>query len=186
MTVAFSWLASYVISTSLDQTGLGQWPWIQAGIGEHWTQIVSAYQLCRLSGCRLIGQNGLMKGRVRVAAQHKWYFRKNGNFSKPREVSSTQSITQLRAWLAVGDEIIFFIAVNKNVQTSPLTKALRGNGLNGRADPLFDWERGTTQSLYWEGGNSGHVRHSGNNLHKLIPLSPWCRGWQSSVSAARL
>ncbi len=41
---------------------------------------------------------------------------------------------------------------------------------------MFDWERGTTQSLHWEGGNSGHVRYSGDNLHKLIPFSPWRRG----------
>ena len=25
----------------------------------------------------------------------------------------------------------------------------------------FDWERGTTQSLHWEGGNSGHVPYFG-------------------------
>jgi hypothetical protein len=58
--------------------------------------------------------------------------------------------------------------------------------MDGGADPLFDWERGTTQSLHWEGGNSEHVRYSGDNLHKLIPLSPWRRGWQPSVSAAQL
>jgi hypothetical protein len=28
---------------------------------------------------------------------------------------------------------------------------------------LFNWERGTTQSLHWEGDNSGHVGHSRNN-----------------------
>jgi hypothetical protein len=63
MTVAFSQLASYVISTGVDQTGLGWWSWIQVGTREHWTQIVLAYQPCRLSGCRLIGRNGLMKVR---------------------------------------------------------------------------------------------------------------------------
>jgi hypothetical protein len=86
MKVAFSWLASYVISSGVDQTGLGWWSWIQVGTGEHWTQIVLAYQPCRLSGCRLIGQNGLMKGRGMVVAQHKCYFQKNGNFNKPREI----------------------------------------------------------------------------------------------------
>jgi hypothetical protein len=43
MTVAFSWLASYVILTGVDQTGLGRWSWIQVGTGEQRTQIVSAY-----------------------------------------------------------------------------------------------------------------------------------------------
>ncbi len=33
MMVAFSQLASYAISTGVDQTGLGQWSWIQVGIG---------------------------------------------------------------------------------------------------------------------------------------------------------
>ncbi len=38
---------------------------------------------------------------------------------------------------------------------------------------MFYWERGTTQSLHWEGGNSGHIRYSGDNLHKLLPFFPW-------------
>ncbi len=95
--VAFSWLASYVISSRLDQTGLSHWSWIQAGTGEHWTQIVLAYQPRRLSGCQLIGHNGLMKGRGMVAAQHERYFQKKGDFNKPREIFSSQLITQLRA-----------------------------------------------------------------------------------------
>ncbi len=50
MTVAFSRLASYVLLSGVDLTGLGCWSWIQVGTGEHWTQIVSAYQPCRSSG----------------------------------------------------------------------------------------------------------------------------------------
>jgi hypothetical protein len=103
MTAAFSWLASYVISTGVDQTGLGRWSWIQVGTGEHQTPTVLAYQPCRSSGCQLIGQNRLMKGRGMVAAQHEQYFRKKGNFNKPWEVFSTQMLTQLRAWQDVGD-----------------------------------------------------------------------------------
>jgi hypothetical protein len=49
--VAYSQLASYVISSGVDQTGLGRWSWIQVGTGEHRTWIVSAYKPCRLSGC---------------------------------------------------------------------------------------------------------------------------------------
>ncbi len=63
MMVAFSRLGSYLLLSGVDQTGLGCWSWIQVGTGEHGTQIVSAYQPCCLSGWRLIGQNGLMKGR---------------------------------------------------------------------------------------------------------------------------
>jgi hypothetical protein len=129
MTVAFSRLASYVISSGVDQTGIGWWPWIQVGTGEYQTQIVSAYQPCHLSGHQLIGQNGLVKDRGTVAAQRECYFQKKGNFNKPREVFSTQLITQLRAWQAAGEGIILFIDVNKNVYTGPLTKALQGNGL---------------------------------------------------------
>ncbi len=83
MTVAFSRLASYVLSYRVGQTRLGCWSWIQVRTGEHRAQIVSAYQPCRLSGQRLIGHNGLMKGRGMVAAQHEWYFWKKGNFKKP-------------------------------------------------------------------------------------------------------
>ncbi len=36
---------------------------------------------------------------------------------------------------------------------------------------MFNWERGTTQSLHWEGGTSGHEHYSGDNLHKRY-LSP--------------
>jgi hypothetical protein len=37
MTVAFSQLASYVLLSGVDQTGLGYWSWIQVGTGEHQT-----------------------------------------------------------------------------------------------------------------------------------------------------
>jgi hypothetical protein len=77
----------------------------------------------------MIVQNGLMKGRGTIAAQHKWYFRKKGNLNKPREVFRTQLLTQLRVWKALRDEIILFVNVNKNMYTSPLAKALRGNRL---------------------------------------------------------
>ncbi len=97
MTVAFSWLASYVNSSGVNQTGLGHWSWIQVKTGEHWTQIVLAYQPCCLSGCWLISHNGLMKGRGAVAAQHKCYFQKKGNFNKPWVFFSAQLFTQLRA-----------------------------------------------------------------------------------------
>jgi hypothetical protein len=70
-----------------------------------------------------------MKGRGMVAAQHERYFRKKGNFNKPQEIFSSQLIPQLRAWHAVGEEVILFIDVNKNVYTGPLAKALQGNGL---------------------------------------------------------
>jgi hypothetical protein len=93
MTVAFSRLASYVISSRVDQTGLGCWSWIQVGTGEHWTQIVLAYQPCRLSGRQLIGHNGLMKGRGMIAAQHECYFQKKGKFNKPEVIFSSQLIT---------------------------------------------------------------------------------------------
>ncbi len=42
---------------------------------------------------------------------------------------STQLLTQLRVWRAVGDEIISFIDVNENMYTGSLAKALRGEGL---------------------------------------------------------
>ncbi len=176
MTVAFSRLESYVISSGVDQTGLCCWSWFQVRTGEHWTQIVLTYQPCRLSACRPIGHNGLRKGRGMVAAQHKCYFQKKSDFNKPWKIFSSQLITQLRAWCAVGEEEILFIDVNKNVYTGPLAKATRQRATDGGADPLFNWERGTTQSLHWEGGNSGHVHYSGYNLHEFISLSPWCRG----------
>jgi hypothetical protein len=64
-----------------------------------------------------------MKDRGTIAAQHKRYFQKKGNFNKPRE-NFTQLITQLRAWYAAGEEVILFIDVNKNVYMGPLAKAL--------------------------------------------------------------
>ncbi len=84
MTVAFSQLVSYVLLSGVDQTRLGLWSWIQVRTEEHKTQIVSAYHPCHLSGQQLIGHNSLMKGRGTVAARHKWYFWKKGNFNKPQ------------------------------------------------------------------------------------------------------
>jgi hypothetical protein len=129
MTVSFSWLSSYVISSGVDQTRLSCWSWIQVGTGEHRTQIVLAYQPCRLSGCQLIDHNGLMKGRGMVAAQHQCYFQKKGYVNKFQEIFRSQLITQLRAWHAVGEEVILLIDVNKNIYTGPLAKALQGNVL---------------------------------------------------------
>jgi hypothetical protein len=76
MMVVFSQLASNLLLSGVDQTGLGHWSWIQVGTGEHRTQIVSAYQPCRLSGWQLIGHNGFMKSRGMVAAQHEQYLQK--------------------------------------------------------------------------------------------------------------
>ncbi len=88
-----------------------------------------------------------------VAAQHEWYFWKKGNFNKPREIFSSQLITQLMAWCAACEEVILFIDVNENIYTAPLVKFFtRQWAKDGEADPLFNWERGTTQSLHWEGG----------------------------------
>ncbi len=113
----------------MDQTGLSCWSWIQVRTGEYRTQIVSAYQPCCLSGWRLIGHNGLMKGRGTVAAQHKCYFWKKGNFNKPQEIFSSQLITQIMAWHAADEEVILFIDVNENIYMGPLAKTLRGNRL---------------------------------------------------------
>jgi hypothetical protein len=129
MMVTFSRLASFVLSTGVDQTGLGWWSWIQVRSGVHLTQIVLAYQPCQSSGRWLICQNGLMKGKGTVAAQNERYLWKKRNFNKPREVFSTQLLTQLRVGQAVGEEIILFVDVNKGVYTSPLAKALQGEGL---------------------------------------------------------
>jgi hypothetical protein len=147
MTVAFSWLASYVISSGVDQTGPGWWSWIQVGTGEHWTQIVLAYQPCRSSGCQLIGHNGFMKGRGMVAAQHKQYFRKKGNFNKPQEIFSIHLITQL-TWRAAGEEIILFIDVNKKVYMGTLAKALQGNGLQMEEQTLHSTGKEAPHSHY--------------------------------------
>jgi hypothetical protein len=70
-----------------------------------------------------------MKSRGTIAAQHKRYFQKKGNFNKPREIFSAQLITQLRAWRVAGEEVILFINANNNVFMGPLAKALQGNGL---------------------------------------------------------
>jgi hypothetical protein len=56
-------------------------------------------------------------------------FWKKGNFNKPQEIFSSQLITQLMAWHAVGEEVILFIDDNENVSTGPLAKALQGNRL---------------------------------------------------------
>jgi hypothetical protein len=136
MTVAISQLASYVLSSGVDQTGLGPWSWIQVGTGEHWTQIVSTYQPCHLSGQQLISHNGLMKGRGMVAAQHKRYFWKKGNFNKPQEIFSFQLITQLMVWCAVGEEVILFIDANENIYMGRLAKLYKTTGYGWRSRPF--------------------------------------------------
>ncbi len=38
---------------------------------------------------------------------------------------------------------------------------------------MFDWKKVTTQSLHWEGGNSGHLCYSKDNLqtHTFLPMA---------------
>jgi hypothetical protein len=43
--VAFSQLASYVILSGVDQTGLGHWSWIQVRTGEHRTVVGCLYSV---------------------------------------------------------------------------------------------------------------------------------------------
>jgi hypothetical protein len=78
-----------------------------------------------------------MKGRGMVAAQHKRFFWKKGNFNKLREIFSSQLITQLMAWHAGGVEVILFIDVNENVYTGPLAKPLQGDGLQMKEQTLL-------------------------------------------------
>jgi hypothetical protein len=70
-----------------------------------------------------------MKGRGTVAAQHQRYFRKKGSFNHPRKIFGKQLLTQLKAWRAAGDEIILFADLNENINTGPLARQLRVDGI---------------------------------------------------------
>ncbi len=80
------------------------------------------------------------------ATQHEWYFWKKGNFNKPREIFSSQLITQLMAWHAAGEEVILFIDVNENIYMGPLAKALSGNGLQMEEQTLHLTGKGAPHS----------------------------------------
>jgi hypothetical protein len=95
LTATFTHLASFVISTEVDHTGLGRWSWIQVGTGEHRTRRVLAYQPCRGPSTSQMGIEGqLLHGRT-VAAQHHWYLRKKGIFTSPWKAFAKQLLNNL-------------------------------------------------------------------------------------------
>jgi hypothetical protein len=59
-------------------------------------------------------------------------------------------------WQAVGDEIIIFIDVNKNVYTGPLAKALRRDGLQMEEQTLCSTGKETPR-LFVQLGKRHHT-----------------------------
>jgi hypothetical protein len=126
----FTQPSSFVVEQGADIYGLGRWSWILVGSGSHFTQIVSAYQPQKSSNKGLlISSDGKMIRGGTVAAQHRRYFMRKGNFLNPRDIFRRQLITQLREWQSKGNEIILFADLNENIYTGPLSQELQQPGL---------------------------------------------------------
>jgi hypothetical protein len=113
-------LASSVIESGSNLTGLGRWCWIRIGGGRKNTHVVTAYQ----------PTNPWRKTRGEtVWDQHLRYLEARGEICNPREMFCTNLISLLRQWKDAGDEIVLLGDFNENVYSGNLARFLSGDDL---------------------------------------------------------
>ena len=110
---------SYVVEQGADDEGLGRWSWMKlAGKGVT-TRIVVAYFPCNT---RKQAINATM-------AQHRRYWRLQGNRICPRRLMREALVHQLKEWRNQGDKIILLTDSNENMSGGPLARMLAGPDL---------------------------------------------------------
>ena len=105
-------------SFSDDPTGLGRWTSALISGRDGWNiRIVAAYNPCHNDG------------HDTVWAQHKRYFRSQGNFKDPTALMQKDLCVALESWLASGEHIVLMIDANQCVRTGALGKAFEALGI---------------------------------------------------------
>ena len=111
----FGWLATFVIDSGVDHTGLGRWSWQMIGKGDTVTVVVAAYQPCE--------KNKNSKGYT-TFEQHERYFEPKGDFRSPRTIFFEQLVSQLRLWKVDGKEIILCSDFNEHIYEGQISRRL--------------------------------------------------------------
>ena len=112
-------LGEAVMEIGCDDTGLGRWCWMRFAGRQTTTRVVVAYQPCRT---RKMAHNS-------TYAQQMRYWRTKQNYVNPRRLFREQLIANLVKWREEGDKLILMIDSNENMQSGPLSKALKMDSL---------------------------------------------------------
>ena len=118
--MALGRLASSIMETGVDQTGLGRWCWMKIGGGGKFTRTITAYQPTN--------PRRTTKGET-VWDQHVRYYEARGEIRNPGEMFRFDLIALLTQWKADGEEIILLGDFNQNVYTGKLAKLLSEDGI---------------------------------------------------------
>ena len=113
-------MGGFVTEQGVDEEVLGRWSWIKFTGKTVITRIVVAYMPC---STRKQAVHATM-------AQHKRYWRLQGEKTCPRKLMRLALIGKLKEWRGLGEKLILLIDSNENMEGGPLARML--------ADPDLD------------------------------------------------
>ena len=113
-------IGSYVTEQGADQEGLGRWSWMKFTGRTATTRIIVAYTPC-------ITRKQAVQATL---AQHRRYWRLQGNNICPRRLMREALILQLKEWRSQGEKLILLIDGNENMAGGPLARLLSDPELN--------------------------------------------------------
>ena len=106
---------TYVTEQGADEEGLGRWSWMKFSGKGATTRIVVAYMPCKTR-----------KQAVQATmAQHRRYWRLQGDRTCPRKLMRIALINQLKEWRSNGEKLIVLIGSNENMAEGPLARMLQ-------------------------------------------------------------
>ena len=104
----------YVIEQGADEEGLGRWSWMKFSGKGVTTRIVVAYIPC----------NTRKQAVQATMAQHRRYWRLQGERRCPRKLMREALANQLKTWRNQGEKLILLIDSNENMAGGPLARML--------------------------------------------------------------
>ena len=105
---------SYVSDQGADEEGLGRWSWVKLTGRTVTTRVVVAYIPC----------NTRKQAVQATMAQHRRYWRLQGEHRCPRRLMRLALVEKLKEWRSQGDKLILFIDGNEDMSTGPLARML--------------------------------------------------------------
>ena len=113
---------SYVVEQGNDQEGLGRWSWMKFSGKGVTTRIVVAYFPC----------NTRKQAVQATMAQHRRYWRLQGERRCPRKLMRQALVDQLKTWRNQGEKLILLTDSNENMAGGPLARMLSDQDLDMR------------------------------------------------------
>ncbi len=110
---------AYVTTQGSDEEKLGRWSWIKLQGTNISTRIITAYMPCTT---RKEAVHATM-------AQHRRYWRLQGNTNCPRKIWRNDLINLLKQWRSEGDKTILLLDSNENMNDGKLARLLQQDDL---------------------------------------------------------